>query len=331
MTNLKDVARIAEVNISTISRYLSGTLNVTPNTEQRIIDAIKQTGYRPNIVAQSLRSGSSPTIAVIVPDIFQPGISGIISGIDDQLINSEYTLVTMMTKGSAAREIALLNNLHHRMVAGVIVVGHPIGERNEIQTLKDAIGENIPMVFVSRHFTASSVTEVCPDQEKGAMEVTQHLIEQGYRSIGIIIGSKDHPDAIVKLRGYQNALTSHGLDIQPKWIEAGLYQPEATRTATDRLLRKGVDAIFCTSDLMAVSATQNILERGLSIPGDIAIAGYGGTIWAEIFTPKLTTVVVQVEQLGRAAIELLLHHIKYPDEAPMFLVRPVYLSIGTTT
>ena len=331
MTTLRDVAKIADVNISTISRYLSGKLAVTPDTEQRIIQAIQQTGYQPNIIAQSLRRRSSPTIAVIVPDIFQPGISGIIYGIDDKLINSEYTLITMMTKGSAARELSLLSNLHQRMVAGVIVVGHPIGEGNDIQTLRDAIGENIPMVFVSRHFSASSVTEVCPDQENGAMKITQHLIDRGYKSIGIIVGSKNHPDAMVKLSGYKNALADNGLKFKPELVETGLYQPDPTRIATQCLLQKGVEAIFCTSDLMAVSAAQYIHECELSIPGDVAVAGYGGTIWAEIFSPKLTTVVVQVEQLGGLAIELLMHQIRYPATKPRFLVRPVYLNVGATT
>jgi DNA-binding LacI/PurR family transcriptional regulator len=331
MSTLKDVARIAGVNISTVSRYLSGKLNVTPQTEQRINEAIEQTGYQPNIIARSLRSGFIPTIAVVVPDIFQPGISGIISGIDDRLINTEFTLTTAMTKGNAEREIQVLRNLRHMMVAGVIVVGHPIGERNDVQTLRDAIGDSIPMTFVSRNFRPSEVTEVCPDQENGARELTQHLIDRGYHSIGIIIGSREHPDASVKMRGYQSALASSGFEASPEWVVEGFYRPDATRKATDQLVSQNVDAIFCTSDLMAVTAAQQLQERGLSIPGDIALAGYGGTLWAEIFSPNLTTVVVQVEQLGRTAVELLMSQIQNPSAPPSLNVRPVYLQVGSTT
>lgn len=331
MTTLKDVAEIAEVNISTVSRYLSGKLNVTSDTEQRILYAIQQTGYQPNLIAKSLRSGTNPTIAVVVPDIYQPGISGIISGIDDRLVDTEYTLTMAMTKSSASRELEVLRTLRHMMVAGVIFVGHPIGRRNPVPTLKETIGEGIPMTFISRNFRESAVTEICPDQESGAMQLTGHLLDRGYRSIGIIVGSKEHPDALVKLKGYQSALASRGISLRQEWIDEGFYRPDATSIATDHLVRQGVEAIFCTEEMMAVSAVQQLQEKGLSIPGDIAVAGYGGSIWAEIFSPKLTTVVVSVEQLGFMAVELLLRHIQDPQAPPRFEVRPVYLRIGETT
>ncbi len=331
MTTLKDVARIAEVNISTISRYLSGKLNVTPETEMRITHAIQQTGYQPNIIAQSLRSGTNPTIAVVVPDIYQPGISGIVSGIDDRLRSTEYTLTMAMSKGSAWREIEVLKNFRNIMVAGVIVIGHPFGERNTVEALRTAIGEYTPLVFVSRNFRASSVTEICPDQESGAVALTNHLIERGYRSIGIIVGSKDHPDARIKMLGYQKALAINGIDADPNWIEEGFYRASETRAATDRLLRQNVRAIFCTSDMMAVSAALYLQENGYVIPRDIAIAGYGGTIWASIFSPKLTTVDAQVEQLGRMAVERLIHYLNHPVEHPRLVTQPVFLKVGDTT
>lgn len=331
MTNLKDVARIAEVNISTVSRYLSGKLNLTPGVEQRILQAIQQTGYQPNIIAQSLRSGTNPTIAVVVPDIYQPGISGIISGIDDGLSSTDYTLAMTMTKGSAAREIEVLKNLRQLMVAGVIVVGHPFRERNPVKALKEAIGEHIPMAFVSRNFRKSAVTEICPDQEAGAMLLTRHLIDRGYQSIGIIVGRRDHPDALVKLRGFKKALTSSGMSACAECVEEGSYRAQETRAATERLIQHPVDAIFCTSDDMAVAAAQYLQEKGYSIPTDIAIAGYGGTAWAEIFSPRLTTVDVQVEQLGRTAADLLLHTIQYPADPARLLTQPVGLKIGRTT
>lgn len=331
MTNLKDVARIAEVNISTVSRYLSGKLNVTPTVEQRIVQAIQQTGYQPNIIAQSLRSGTNPTIAVVVPDIYQPGISGIISGIDDRLSSTEYALAMAMTKGSAAREIEVLKNFRQLMVAGIIVVGHPFGERNPVRALKEAIGEQIPMTFVSRNFRESAVIEVCPDQETGAMVLTQHLIDRGYQSIGIIVGRRDHPDALVKLRGFQKALASSGMSACAECVEEGFYRAQETRAATERLIQQKIEAIFCTSDDMAVTSAQYLQEKGFSIPRDVAIAGYGGTIWAEIFSPRLTTVDARVEQLGRTAAELLFHSIQFPTDPPRLVTQPVYLKIGQTT
>ena len=331
MPNLKDVARIAEVNISTVSRYLSGKLNVTPGVEQRIIQAIQETGYQPNIIAQSLRSGINPTIAVVVPDIYQPGISGIISGIDDYLNNTEYALTMAMTKGSAARELEILKNFRQLMVAGVIVIGHPFGERNPVQALKEAIGENIPMTFVSRNFRKSAVSEVCPDQEMGVVLLTQHLIERGYKSIGVIVGRRDHPDAVVKLRGFKKVLDSNGMETCAQCVEEGFYRSQETRAAVDRLIQQNIEAIICASDNMAVSAAQYLQEKGFSIPRDIAITGYGGTIWAEIYSPRLTTVDAKVEKLGITAAELLDQHIQHPENPARLVVQPVDLKIGKTT
>lgn len=331
MSNLKDVARLADVNISTVSRYLSGKLKVTPPVEQRILQAIQETGYQPNIIAKSLRSGFNPTIALVVPDIYQPGITGIIAGIDDYLSGSEYILAMAMTKGSTVREIEVLKNFHQQMVAGAIIIGHPFGERNPVQTLKESVGRNVPMALVSRNFTESEVCEVCPDQETGAMLLTQHLLERGYRSIGVIVGRKDHPDALVKLRGFQRALdTKDGLACE-YYVEEGFYRDQETRAAVDRLIHQKVEAIFCASDDMAVSAAQHLQEVGLSIPGDIAIAGYGGTMLAKIYSPQLTTVDVQVEQLGRMAAELLLEQIQSPAYSPCLVIQPVTLKIGKST
>jgi LacI family transcriptional regulator len=163
------------------------------------------------------------------------------------------------------------------------------------------------------------------------MVLTNHLIERGYRSIGIIVGSKDHPDARVKMLGYQKALASHGIDADPNWIAEGFFQASETREATDILIRQRVRAIFCTSDMMAISAALHLQENGYEIPRDIAIAGYGGTIWAGIFSPKLTTVDAQVEQLGRAAVERLIHYLNHPVENPRLIIQPVYLRVGNTT
>jgi DNA-binding LacI/PurR family transcriptional regulator len=331
MSSLKEVAKIANVNISTVSRYLSGKLKVTPPVEKRINLAIQQIGYQPNVIAQSLRSGTNPTIAVVVPDIYQLGISGIISGIDDCLSATEYTLAMAMTKGSAAREIEILKNFRKLMVAGIIVVGHPFGERYPVHVLKDAIGENIPIAFVSRNFRESAVSEVCPDQETGAMLLTQHLIERGYRSIAIIVGRRDHPDAIVKLRGFQKALATSGMSVSAACIEEGFYRTQETRAATERLIQQRVEAIFCSSDDMAISAAQYLQEKGFSIPNDVAVAGYGGTLFSEIFSPRLTTVDVQVESLGCTVADLLLHSIQNPAEPARLVSQPVYLRIGNTT
>jgi DNA-binding LacI/PurR family transcriptional regulator len=328
MPTLKNVAKLAGVNVSTVSRYLSGKLAVTPETEKRILEAIEETHYQPNIIAQSLRSGSSKTIAVVAPDIYQPGIAGIICGVDNYIRDTEFLMMIIMTQNSGSRELNILRTLSAMMVGGVIIIGQPTEDINSPEETLEALGDHTPMIFVSRNFEASDVPEVCPDQIDGMMQVTRYLIDKGYKSPGLIVGERGHPDAKMKIQGYRQGLASKGVKPGDEWIAEGFYKPEETRSATEKLLKQNVDAIVCASDLMAISTINYLQDNGLKVPDDIAVTGYGGTSWAEMISPRLTTVDVQVDALGREAIENLINSINGEEIAIEFQVQPVSLRIG---
>lgn len=331
MPTVKHVADLAGVNASTVSRYLSGKLSVTPETEERILQAIKKTNYQPNIIAQSLRSGTSKTIAVVAPDIYQPGISGIIYGLDNRIRETEYLLMIIMTQNSASRELEILRTLSHMMVAGVVIIGQPTEEVNSAEATREALGGHTPLLFVSRNFEESNVLEICPDQVTGVMQITNHLIERGYRSIGLIVGKREHPDAIKKIEGYKRGLSSMGITAKDEMVRDGFYQPEKTQAAVEDLLKKNVDAIICASDLMAITAIKYIQDKGLAIPGDVAVTGYGGTSWADMITPRLTTVDVHMAELGSKVIDHLLNVIDGVSLPSRFQVQSVTLRIGQST
>lgn len=331
MSTLKDVARLAGVNISTISRYLSGKLKVTPTTEKRIQLAIQEIGYKPNLIAQSLRSGASNLIGVVVPDIYQPGISGIVYGIDEFIEETRFALTVLMSKTQAKRELQALEQLRNMMVTGVIVIGHPLDETNPNHLLRETLGSHIHLTLISRNFVYSDIPEICPDQTNGACLVTSHLLERGYRKIGMIISRREHPDAIRKIYGYHHSMSLQGIEVRDEWIAEGFYDANKTRQAAEQLVKAGVEAIFCTSDEMAIYTIQHLHQQGISIPGQVAVAGYGGASWSQIFTPRLTTVVVKVEEIGRLAAETLIHLITGSAAPRNLLTQPVSLQTGETT
>ena len=331
MTTLNDLAKIAQVNASTISRYLSGELKVTPATEERIKEAIAQTNYQPNLLARSLRKGMTDTVAVLVPDVYQIGINGIIAGIDKRISSSSKTLMIQMTGNSRKRETEAILELCHRRIDGIIIVGKAFEgeESNEgIEALERA---SIPRLLVSRNFTESNIVEIAPDQADGAFQLTEHLINCGYLKIGLILGSKDHPGDLLKLAGYRHALEAHGMEYSPDLVTEGHYSTVNINRIVSKLRDMGVDAIFCATDTMAISALQFIQFSGLSVPGDIAIAGYGGGGWPELSIPNLTTVDVHIKQLGTTAGSLLLDIIDGKNDFMMLNVTPVHLKVGTTT
>jgi DNA-binding LacI/PurR family transcriptional regulator len=331
MATLHDVARIAKVNISTVSRYLSGELKVTPETEARISMALTQTGYKPNLIARSLRKGLSNLIGVAAPDIYQPGIAGIVYGIDQYLSSTSCFLSLLMYKSQAEREIYALQQFRNMMVGGVIVIGHPLDYRNTDAELVKILGKDTPIVLISRNFSKSELVEICPDQVAGAKLITGHLLERGYKKIGLIVSHKSHPDARQKLVGYEQTLGEWGIPKNKDLIQEGYYDAATTAKAADRLIDERVDAIFCTSDEMAIYTIERLGSRGLSVPNQVAVAGYGGSKWLQMISPKLTTVIVQVEELGRKAAEALIEG-KENNICDGDLVRlPVQLRIGDTT
>jgi len=331
MTTLNDLAKIAQVNVSTISRYLSGELKVTPATEARIKDAIAETNYQPNLLARSLRRGKTDTVAVLVPDVYQIGISGIIAGIDTRICSSSKTLMILMTGNSRERETEAILELCHRRIDGIIIVGKAFeGEESNqgIEALEEA---SIPRVLVSRNFAQSNIVEIAPDQADGAFQLTEHLIKCGYTKIGLILGARNHPGDILKLAGYRKALQAYDVPYREDLVAEGHYKTENINRIVSKLLQEGADAIFCATDTMAVSALQFVQFSGLSVPGDIAIAGYGGGGWPDMPIPNLSTVDVHIKQLGTTAGSLLLDIIDGKDDFAMLNITPVHLKVGTTT
>jgi LacI family transcriptional regulator len=331
MTTLNDLAKIAQVNVSTISRYLSGELKVTPATEERIKDAIARTNYQPNLLARSLRRGKTDTVAVLVPDVYQIGISGIIAGLDQRINHSSKTLMILMTGNSRKRESDALLELCHRRIDGIIIVGKAFEGEESNQGIEALERASIPRVLVSRNFAESSIVEIAPDQEDGALQLTEYLIGCGYQKIGLILGSRQHPGDNLKLAGYRRALQAHDLEYAEDLVVEGHYTTENINHIVSKLIDKGVDAIFCATDTMAISALQYIQFAGLSVPGDIAIAGYGGGGWPDRPIPNLTTVDVHIKQLGSTAGSLLLDIIDGKDDFEMLNISPVHIKVGTTT
>lgn len=339
MVTLREVANIAKVNVSTVSRFLSGQLRVKPETERRIRSAMALTGYRPNAIARSLRQGRTNILAVIVPDIYQPGLSGIVAGIDKIISGTAYTLILLMTSNDIDREQEALNTVLEMMIDGVVIVGRAFGP-NQVHDYWDDESNvrlaamkraGIPVTFVSRNSSRSTYSEVCPDQESGGHMLARHLLDRGWRFLGMVVGSREHPSDAAKIQGFRRALVEADIAFRDDMVVEAHFRQENVPVATERLLRQGIDAVLCSSDLMAVAALKHLREVGLSVPGDIAVAGYGGTYWADSVTPRLTTVDVGLEQMGEEAAAMLLGILGGETEAPTFKVMPVELRVGEST
>lgn len=297
------VARLAGVSSTTVSHVLSGKRPVSAATRERVLEAVRELGYRPNSVARSLRTRRSQMIAVIVPDITNPFYGVMTRGLADTLDDAGYRSYVCNTDGSPERERDFIEDALDRGVDGIVMawvhvdlaVVEVIQRAQKPLVLLAADNEEIP-----------GVDQVSVDDGAGARVATQHLIARGARRVAMITGpagtSRD------RVKGYADALVAAGIGYDPSLTREGAWLRDGGRAAMLSLMsaEPRPDAIFCANDLMAIGAMDAARELGLRIPEDVALAGFDDIDAAALVTPPLTTVVNPAYEIGEAAGQLIL-------------------------
>lgn len=307
MVSIKDVAEAAGVSTATVSRVLTNGLHVRPEVRERVLAAVERLGYRPNLVARSLRSQQSTTIGLIVSDIRNPFFTAISRAVEDTAYEQGYSLMLCNTDENPEKETIYLHLMQDAGIAGVII--SPTRQN-------DALFANpnypLPIVVIDRPIVNGDVDAVLLDNVAAAYRLTTHLIEQGYQSIGIL--SSEMSTGKERQEGYEKAMRTHGLvprtehtkHIAPK-MEAGY---EATLKILDTV--EPPDALFTVNSLLAAGALQAIRERNLTIPDDIALVTFDETTWASLVQPAITLIAQPTYEIGKTATELLLQRIADP-------------------
>ena len=284
------------------------------------MEAVNRLNYHPNHLARDLRAGLRKVIGVIIPDLQNPFLTGVVRGVEDALQESGYTLILGNSDEQAEREQRNLAVLRGEGAAGLILVPSDAPHAN-YESLRSW---DIPIVAADRMPRGLKVDLVCSDNREGAREATRHLIAHGYHDIAIING----PDGVNvvedRLAGYREALVAAGIMPRHSFIVQSDFRQAGGRTAMHRLLDlpKRPRAVFVANNLMALGAVQAIHERGLRIPGDVALVGFDDMPWAISLRPPLTVVAQPIKEIGRVAATLLLERLKSPKQ----MVRQIVLS-----
>ena len=311
MTSIKDVASVAGVSTATVSRVLSNGLHVRPQVRERVMAAVDQLGYRPNLIARSLRAQQSSTIGLIVSDIRNPFFTSISRAVEDNAYEQGFSLFLCNTDEDPEKEAIYLKLMRDESVAGVIF--SPT-RQTAINFTWASIG--FPIVVVDRSVTGSDIDIVLLDNIDAGYRLTTHLIDHGYRDIAAICGDMSTTGR-ERYAGYEKALHEHGLSasaehvkyIQPK-IEAG-YAAALKMIDTTPL----PDAFFTTNSLITAGVLQAMRERNLKIPDDSALVSFDETTWASLVQPPITLIAQPTYEIGRTATELLLQRIADPTRS----------------
>jgi LacI family transcriptional regulator len=308
---ISDVARAAGVSKQTVSRVLNDKGELAPDTRARVLSVIRELGYRPNVAARSLLTGRTFTLGLVIPDLRNPFCIDIASGVHAAAQQAEYHVLLYDTSESPELEAQSVRLLHERRVDGVILCSSRLPD-SRLATLIQGIG---PVVLVNRWASGLDVTQIGSDYVDGMALATRHLIDLGHRRIGMVTLASETVNAEAKLRGYQQAMAQAGLPLSPDLVAHGANSIEGGVLAADRLLDQPdrPTAIVSYGDAMAIGVLHACHRRGLTVPDDVAVIGFGGSEITGFLNPPLSTIMIENCAMGYQAVRLLLDRVGAPD------------------
>jgi DNA-binding LacI/PurR family transcriptional regulator len=331
MITISDVARRAGVTTATVSNVITQRVPVSDKTRARVLLAIKELGYRPNLVARGLAQGKTLTLALVVPTLSNPFFAEVVEEVERAADQHDYQLLLSMTHHSLEDGKRYLERSASRWVDGFIVMGMAV-DITDVLALRDS-GKEVVLSVWNQDPRTLTLPIVDIDFRLAGELATRHLLECGHRRIAAIV---EEPVQLSRRKGFQAALAEAGISTLPEYILQGDSSFESGYQGTLELLALPTPptAIFAGNDLMALGAIEAIARQGLSVPHDISVVGVDDISQAAYAHPPLTTISIPKREMARTATELLLRHIQgtdIPEEPLKILVSPHILVRQSTT
>lgn len=326
---IRDVAARAGVSTATVSRVLANRPYSTPEIRQRVYRAVEELGYRPNRVARSLRVQRSSVVALIIPDIENPYFHRVVRGVQDVMDENRFVVFLCNTDEDLEQQRLSVDLVLAEQVAGILIA--PVAEFDRPNG--NLAGVKTPMVVLDRRLADVTADTVRVDNAGAAGVLVEHLIADGHRRIGAVLGTDLATTGRERREGYERALAAHGIPIDPAFIRVGPVQgPNRERVGyelTNQLLElpERPTALFSGTNLLTLGALKAIHDAGLSIPQDMAVAVFDEIDWMPIYRPSLTSIAQPAYEMGRRAGELLLRRMDEPHRPVEDIVFPSTLLI----
>ncbi|MFR7349432.1 LacI family DNA-binding transcriptional regulator [Peptoniphilus sp.] len=308
-STIKDVAKMADVSISTVSRVINDSKPVSPEARRRVLKAIEVLDYKPNEVARSLVTKKSNLIGVIVNDIGSTYVSSILRGVEEIGRMYKYDILLSSSYGEPEVEVKFAKLLLQKQVEGIIVISDTLNTKL-LYRLEES---NIPYINVNRFYNVDEHYTVGVNHKESTYQVTNYLVENGHKNIGLVYVRKDfdRTEEKIKEEGYLEAIKENGLEKNTIGIE-GIQEKDVLEVIekVEEKIKNGVTAFVTTQDEVGIHLQNALLDRGYKIPEDVSITGYGATEITELARPKLTSLKVPYYDIGAVAIRKILKEIK---------------------
>ena len=314
MVGMKDVAEVAGVSTSTVSRVLNGKSHVNEETRQRVLAAVEKTNFRPNAVAKSLKLGHSNTICLMVPAIENLMIPLIVRGVEDTARKSGFSVVLCTTDEDEASEMAHIEMMKTRQTDGFIICSAYGSEKG----IHDLHNQGFPLVMVNRFQPedVGKIETISVDNYHAGYDATRYLIRTGHKRIAFAYGREELIFYRERYRGYCDALKDAGLPYDEHLVMRETSGAECFYHLTRALMElpQPPDAIFASSDPKAFVIMHALHDLGKRIPADVSVLGFDNVAMASMVEPPLSTMAQPFREIGATAAKSVIRQIRYKEE-----------------
>jgi DNA-binding LacI/PurR family transcriptional regulator len=302
--SIKDIARLAGVSHSTVSRALHNHPLVNPETSKKILRIAQKHGYRPSAAARSLVTQRTYTIGVVVTNISDPFVAGVVGGIEEVASAQGFSVFLANSNADPDQEIRVVESFDERRVDGIVVTSSRVGALY-VPVLSR---RQVPIVLLNNQHPSQCAYSVVIDGFQGSMDAASHLIELGHCRIAYLGDRLGRQSDTERFEGYKAALDAAGIRSNRQLVVRGDGRAEGAIDAMARLLAlpRPPTAVLCYNDMSAVGAMHRIRAAGLSIPGDISVTGFDDLHISQFLNPPLTTIRQPMFEMGRMAMETLI-------------------------
>lgn len=305
MSSMKDVAKLAGVSPSTVSRVINQNIPVGEQTKARVNEAIRKLHYKPNLLAKGLRVRSGHVIGLVVPE-FIPlhAFANIIKYVEECAHQYDFNLILGNHHDNPDIEEQFIDSLIRRSVDGIIFSR----VSDESRVLRILHERNIPIVVIDRVLEDESVPRVVLNNSRAGELAAEHLVSLGHRQIACISGPLNIGLCRERIKGFKHVLMEHGIEFSDDLIFEGDFKLEGGMTGVDVLLRnhKDITGIWAHNDLMAAGVLKELHKRAVNVPDDMSIIGMDDVSLASIVTPALTTIKQPFKEMSGKAVEMIM-------------------------
>ncbi|TVR68483.1 MAG: LacI family transcriptional regulator [Spirochaetaceae bacterium] len=305
---MKDVAELAGVSVSTVSRVLSGRIPVEKTTAERVQDAIASLNFRPNLLASGLRSKSGKLIGLVIPGLYEP-FASIVGHLERYATRRGFSLLVGNSRALPHVEERFVNNLIQRHVDGIIFT--PVS--GETSAMGDLLDSDIPVVWFDRVCEDRRVLSVKLDNEKAGTMAARHFLEMGHRELAVVTGPEPVELVHSRLRGFVGEARSQGVEVRHTRIMEGDFSFESgVRLAQQFLSMPELPtAVWAQNDLMAIGLLKGFSAAGVDVPGSVSIIGMDGIPLTMMVHPELTTIRQPIQEMCKTVVSKVLEYRRY--------------------